>query len=605
MHAYMASCIHKDKCYPFRNPYNFNSSCFTIQGETLLAPTNHRFPISLILLATLCLTILGCSQPTPAPSASASETAQAAVAMPDSYSANIAKEILQKGGNAVDAAIAAQLVLAVTLPEAGNIGGGGFMLIYKDQKADFIDYREQAPLSAHKDMYLDEQGNVIPYQSVIGVLSSGVPGTVAGMWLAHQKHGSLPWKELVQPAVTLAEQGFIVHPKLSSSITRHIENLEKRGFDVNFKDYFGSARANELFKQPELASTLIRIRDQGRDGFYQGETAKIISDFMRKENGLITEQDLLSYQAKSRQPIKTQWREYELVSAPPPSSGGIAILQWLKMYDLLTQGQPQLAHNSAAYVHLLAEIGKRVFADRAEYLGDPDFVKVPVDALIADDYIAMRSQSVLRDKISVTESIKPGLKESEQTTHFSIMDKWGNAVSNTTTINLGFGSSVVVEGAGFLLNDEMDDFSAKPGVANVFGAVGGQANEIQPQKRMLSSMTPSMVLEDNKVVMVTGSPGGTTIISSVYLSILNVLEFGMSAQDVVDQPRFHHQLLPKDEIRYHDGLDEKVISQLEEMGYIMRQSGFGDMQIILHTRDELEAASESGGRGKSIIFTDK
>jgi gamma-glutamyltranspeptidase/glutathione hydrolase len=566
-----------------------------------LAPSNHRFPISLVLLATLCLTTLGCSQPASVPNVN--KTAQAAVAMPDSYSADVAKAILQKGGNAVDAAIAAQLVLAVTLPEAGNIGGGGFMMIYKDQKADFIDYREQAPLSAHKDMYLDEQGNVIPDKSVIGVLSSGVPGTVAGMWLAHQKYGSLPWKELVQPAVTLADQGFIVHPKLSSSITEHIEDLEKRGFDVNFKDYFGSAKANEVFKQAELASTLMRIRDQGRDGFYQGETAKIISDFMRKENGLITEKDLLSYEAKSRQPIKTKWREYELVSAPPPSSGGIAILQWLKMYDTLTKGQPQLAHNSAAYVHLLAEIGKRVFADRAEYLGDPDFVEVPVDELIADDYIAMRSQSVLRDKISVTESIKPGLKESEQTTHFSIMDKWGNAVSNTTTINLGFGSGVVVEGAGFLLNDEMDDFSAKPGVANVFGAVGGQANEIQPQKRMLSSMTPSMVLEDNKVVMVTGSPGGTTIISSVYLSILNALEFGMGAQDVVDQPRFHHQLLPKNEIRYHQGLDEEVISQLEGMGYIMHQSSFGDMHIILHTRDDLEAASESTGRGQSDVFT--
>jgi gamma-glutamyltranspeptidase/glutathione hydrolase len=422
------------------------------------------------------------------------------------------------------------------------------------------------------------------------------------MWLAHEKHGSLPWNDLLQPAVTLAEQGFKVHPQLASSIEDNIQQLKKRGFEVNFKDYFSSAKANEVFKQPELAATLKRIRDQGRAGFYQGETAKIISDFMRKEQGLITEQDLLSYQAKSRHAIKTEWRDYELMTAAPPSSGGIAVIQWLKMYDLLTKEQTKLTHNSAPYVHLLAEIGKRVFADRAEYLGDPDFVEVPVDSLIADDYLAMRSQSVLRDQISVTEDIKPGLKESEQTTHFSIIDKWGNAVSNTTTINIGFGSSVVVEGAGFLLNDEMDDFSAKPGVANIFGAVGGQANEIQPKKRMLSSMAPSMVLRDKQVVMVTGSPGGTTIISSVYLSILNALEFGMSAEDTVNQPRFHHQLLPKNVILYHKGLQAQVITDLESMGYSMEEGQFGDMHVIIHNDGKLDAASEANGRGKSIVF---
>jgi gamma-glutamyltranspeptidase/glutathione hydrolase len=527
---------------------------------------------------------------------------QAAVAMPDSYSADVAKNILQKGGNAVDAAIAAQFVLAVTLPEAGNIGGGGFMLVYKDKKSDFIDYREQAPLSSYRDMYLDDNGDVIPYQSVIGILASGVPGTVAGMWLAHEKYGSLPWKELVQPAFNLAEQGFKVHPKLAQSIKRYIARLEKRGFDVNFKDYFAGAKADQLFKQLELADTLKRIRDQGRDGFYKGQTAKIISDFMRKEKGLVTEQDLLSYEAKSRKPISSNWREYQLLTSPPPSSGGIAIIQWLKMYDLITRDQQKLTHNSVAYLHLLAEIGKRVFADRAEYLGDPDFVEVPVASLIDDEYIAMRSQTILRDSISVTESVNPGLKESEQTTHFSIMDKWGNAVSNTTTINLGYGSGVVVEGAGFLLNDEMDDFSSKPGVANVFGAVGGQANEIQPKKRMLSSMTPSMVLKDGEVSFVTGSPGGTTIISSVYLSILNALEFSMSAEDVVNKPRFHHQLLPKDVIRYHDGIDTAVISELEQMGYIMSNRHFGDMQVILNQDGKIDAASEGNGRGKSIVF---
>lgn len=527
---------------------------------------------------------------------------QSAVAMPDAFSADVAKQIMLDGGNAVDAAIAAQFVLAVTLPEAGNIGGGGFMLVYKDQKADFIDYREQAPLNAHRDMYLDEQGNVVPYQSVIGILSSGVPGTVAGMWLAHEKYGTLPWKDLVEPAVRLAIDGFVMPEKLAGYISRYSQRLKDKGFEVNFDDYFASAKTGDVFKQPELGATLMLIRDQGRDGFYKGKTAKTIADFMAHHKGLINEEDLAQYEAKSRAPIIAKWRDYEVVTSPPPSSGGIAIIQWLTFYDQLTAGKAKLEHNSAPYVHLLAEAGKRVFADRAEYLGDPDFVDVPVEELIDPAYIAKRGADISMDRISVTELIKPGLKESEETTHFSIVDKWGNAVSNTTTINLGFGSGVVVEGAGFLLNDEMDDFSAKPGVANVFGAVGGEANEIQPKKRMLSSMTPTIVLKDGKISVVTGSPGGTTIISSVYTSILNALEFNMSAQEAVDAPRFHHQLLPKDTIRYHDGLTPDTVSALEKMGYIMDNERFGDLHTIVNREGKLEAGSESSGRGKSIVF---
>lgn len=548
-----------------------------------------KYSIVFVIFAFL---ITGCNE----------QQQQAAVAMPDSFSADVAAQVLKNGGNAVDAAVAAQFVLAVTLPEAGNIGGGGFMLVYKDQQADFIDYREQAPAAAHRDMYLDGEGNVIPYQSVVGILSSGVPGTVAGMWLAHQKYGSLPWKDLLQPAVSLADDGFLMPQKLADYIARYTKRLEDGGFKVNFGEYFGSAKAEQLFKQPELAATLKRIRDKGKDGFYAGKTAKIIATFMKNEQGLITEQDLAEYEVKSRTPLKANWRGYELLTAPPPSSGGIAIVQWLQMYDLLTSGKAKLAHNSAPYIHLLAEIGKRVFADRAEYLGDPDFIKVPVQELIAAPYIASRAKGITLDKISVTETIKPGLKESEETTHFSIVDQWGNAVSNTTTINLGFGSGVVVEGAGFLLNDEMDDFSAKPGVMNVFGAVGGQANEIQPKKRMLSSMSPSMVLKDGKITMVTGAPGGTTIISSVYLSILNALEFNMGAQETVNAPRFHHQLLPKDVIRHHDGIAPQVISELEEMGYTMNNRRFGDLQVIINKDGTLDAASETSGRGKAIVF---
>ncbi|MGS0535052.1 gamma-glutamyltransferase [Pseudoalteromonas sp. SaAl2] len=531
----------------------------------------------------------------------AEKTSQAAVAMPDSYSSDTARAILEQGGNAVDAAIAAQFVLAVTLPEAGNIGGGGFMLIQKDGESDFIDYRETAPSAAHRDMYLDQQGNVIKHRSVYGIHASGVPGSVAGMWLAHKKHGTLDWKTLVEPAVKLAEHGFIVHPKLASSIERYIARMAKKDVSINFAEYFASAKAKQNFKQPELAATLKRIRDKGKAGFYEGETAKIIADFMAQHGGIITQADLKGYQAKSRTPIKASWNGYEVLTSPPPSSGGIAILQWLRMYEL-TKPSDGFEHNSTAYIHLLSEIGKRVFADRAEYLGDPDFFDVPQTELIASEYLKKRSSTITLDKISTTEDIKPGLYESEQTTHFSIVDKWGNAVSNTTTINLGYGSGVVVAGAGFLLNDEMDDFSAKPGVMNVFGALGGKANEIQPHKRMLSSMTPTILLKNNKVKMVTGSPGGTTIISSVYESILNAVEFNMSAEEVVNSPRFHHQLWPKNVIRHHSGLAADVISALEKMGYTLDERRFGDMHVIIERDGKLDAGSEASGRGKAMVF---
>ncbi|MEH6552663.1 gamma-glutamyltransferase [Pseudoalteromonas tetraodonis] len=526
---------------------------------------------------------------------------QSAVAMPDTFSAHAAKAVLEQGGNAIDAAIAAQFVLAVTLPEAGNIGGGGFMLIHKDGKGDFIDYRETAPSAAHRDMYLDEQGQVIENKSIYGIHASGVPGSVAGMWLAHKKHGTLPWKALVQPAVTLAEQGFVVPEKLAQLIEDYIAHLNNKNIKVNFASYFATAAAGALFKQPELAATLKRIRDEGQDGFYQGETAAIIAKFMHQHGGIINQDDLKRYRAKSRTPIKANWNGYQVLTSPPPSSGGIAILQWLKMYELKKPTSAQ-QHNSVGYVHLLAEIGKRVFADRAEYLGDPDFYQVPTAKLLAENYLKNRSNSIDLKAISTTENIKPGLKESEQTTHFSIVDNMGNAVANTTTINLGFGSGVVVEGAGFILNDEMDDFSAKPGVMNVFGAIGGKANEIQPHKRMLSSMTPTILLSNNQVKMVTGSPGGTTIISSVYQSILNAIEFNMSADDVVNSPRFHHQLWPKNVIRAHAGLEPSVKQQLIKMGYTVDERHFGDMHVIINHNGKLDAASEQSGRGKATVF---
>ncbi|WP_420839695.1 gamma-glutamyltransferase [Colwellia maritima] len=527
----------------------------------------------------------------------------AALSMPDSYSAQAVKKILDADGNAIDAAIAAQFVLAVTLPEAGNIGGGGFMTIYKDKKADFLDYREVAPEKAHRDMYLDKKGDVIPYLSLYGILSTGVPGTVDGMWKAHQKYGSKKWTELLALTISLAEQGYIVHPVMQNSIEWRIKSFKKEGIKVNFSKYFAHAKAGTVFKQPDLAETLKRISIYGRDGFYKGKTAKIISQFMAKNGGIIDEKDLANYQAKWRKPLVKKWREYSVITAPPPSSGGLAILQWLTMYDLV-KGDNVYEHNSTEYIHLLSEIGKRVFADRAEYLGDPDFVDVPSEALLNEDYLISRVKNISLDKISATQEIKPGLKESTDTTHFSIVDKWGNAVSNTTTINYTFGSGVIVEGLGFILNDEMDDFSAKAGVANVFGAIGGKANEIHPKKRMLSSMSPTILLKGETVDLVTGSPGGTTIISSVYQSILNVVEFNMSAYEAVNSARFHHQLWPKDEIKYYPGIDAEVIKALHSLGYITKEKTFGDVQLIFRDDDTFQAASEASkhSRGVSIVL---
>ena len=569
-------------------------------------------PYRLILLSLLSLFFLGCEQSSQTASDvshsrnAKTEYGYAAIATPDNFGSDVSQEILNKGGNAVDAAIATGFALAVTYIDAGNIGGGGFMTIKINDEVAFLDYREKAPKAAHRDMYLDENGDVIEYSSLIGGQAVGVPGTVAGFWKAHQRFGKLPWEELVNPAIKLAEEGFLPAKILVDDIQSMKDWFKDK---TNFSKYFLSINASENFKQPELANTLRRIAKFGADDFYSGETAKLIVEQMKESDGLITMEDLNSYEAVWREPLRSNWRNYEVISAPPPSSGGFAIIQLLKMKDYLDHFFSGLEHNSAQYIHLVAEMEKRVFADRAEYLGDPDFFDVDIEKLISEEYIARRALEVNPNAISSLESVDPGL-ESPDTTHYSIVDQWGNAVSNTYTINWNYGSGVVVEGAGFLLNNEMDDFSAKPGVPNIFGVVGNVANEIQPEKRMLSSMSPTILLNDGNVEMVLGTPGGSTIFTSVFQTIVNIMDFDMSPYEAIESTRFHHQLLPPDEITYNgftigNPLPKETISQLGEKGYkaIPHDYDFGDVQVIVREDESWIAASDPRDRGDSRIIS--
>ncbi|MGE8052065.1 gamma-glutamyltransferase [Pseudomonas sp.] len=524
-----------------------------------------------------------------------------AVAAPDQYGAQVAADILKKGGNAVDAAVATAFTLAVTYPEAGNIGGGGFMTLFVDGKPYFLDYREVAPKAATRNMYLDDKGEVIENLSLVGVRAAGVPGTVMGLWEAHKKFGKLPWSELLTPAIGYAKNGFKVAEK-QYQYRNDAQGMFKTA--TNFNDYFGNMKVGELFKQPEMAQTLERIADKGVSEFYQGKTADLLVAQMKADKGLITKEDLKDYKAVWREPMAVSWRGNVVYTAPPPSSGGVALAQLLGIKEDRAADFKGVAHNSAQYIHLLAEIEKRVFADRADYLGDPAFTKVPVDKLVAKDYLAKRAAQVNPKAISDTDKVKPGL-EPHQTTHFSIVDKQGNAVSNTYTLNLDYGSGVVVKGAGFLLNDEMDDFSAKPGAANAFGVVGGDANAIEPGKRMLSSMSPSLMTRDGKVALVIGTPGGSRIFTSIFQVMNNLYDYGMPLDKAVAAQRVHHQLLPKDTI-YFDAyapLTGPEADKLKKMGYVLEDQGWemGDIQAIRVDGAKLETASDPRGRGVGMI----
>jgi gamma-glutamyltranspeptidase / glutathione hydrolase len=528
-----------------------------------------------------------------------------AVAVADQYAADTAEQIFKLGGNAVDAAVAIAFSLAVTYPEAGNLGGGGFMTLYVDHKPYFLDYRETAPLAATKNMYLDDKGEVIKGMSLYGARAVGVPGTVEGMWEAQKRFGKLKWKQVLAPAIKYAQDGFMVSDQLQQRRDDASKAFAKK---TDFDIYFGGLNKDAIFKQPELAVTLQRISDDGAKGFYQGQTAELIAESMTG-HGLITAQDLKQYKAVWRQPVVASWNGYRVITAPPPSSGGIGLIQMLKMKADIKDKFTDVPLNSAQYIHLTAEIEKRVFADRAQYLGDPDFYKVPVAQLINDDYLLKRASEVDPDKPSDTKSILPGLgttmPEKAETTHFSVVDKWGNAVSNTYTINGYFGSGVVVEGTGVILNDEMDDFSSKPGVANMFGVVGSDANAIGPGKRPLSSMTPTILTKDDQVAMVIGTPGGSRIFTSIYQVITDVYDFSMPLPDAVAAMRFHHQLLPPNTIYWepYKPIDGDLAKELEAKGYTLAGQNFnGDIQVIKIDGTMPQAVADPRGRGVTRII---
>jgi len=504
-------------------------------------------------------------------------------------------QMLQQGGNAVDAAIATQLALAVVYPAAGNLGGGGFMVAHlKDGKNVTIDYREKAPGAASRDMYIDASGNANTDLSQDGHLAAGVPGTVAGLF-ASLPYAKLTIQQLIAPAILLAEKGYAITDREAKSLNRTQEDFKQLNTQGNAFIKATPWKAGDTLLQKDLAATLKRIRDNGKAGFYEGETARLIVAEMQRGHGLISAADLKAYEAKERTAVTFAYKKYDIVTMPLPSSGGIALQQMMGMvekYPLHDWG-----FHSIAAMHLMIEAERRAYADRAKFLGDPDFVKVPVKQLTDPAYLQTRMQDFDPKKASVSTNVAAGnIHESKETTHLSVMDNDGNAVAVTTTLNGGYGSKVVVGGAGFFLNNEMDDFSVKPGVPNMYGLIGAEANAVAPGKRMLSSMTPTIVLKQGKPYIVTGTPGGSTIITSVFQTLLNLLEFNLSAQQAVDAPKFHHQWLP-DEVYVEPDFDQTPLNGLKQMGYkIEPGSPIGRVELIrINGKGQLEAVGDKRG----------
>ena len=516
----------------------------------------------------------------------------------------IGVEILKKGGNAFDAMIATDLALAVSYQSAGNIGGGGFMVYRKsDGQTGALDYREKAALTATKDMYLDDEGNIIKGMSLVGAMAVGVPGTIAGIFEVHSKFGSLPIETLFQPAIDLAKNGIIVTKKQSNRIKRHqnyfkLANKEKIPFQEKIN-------TGDTLKFPNLANTLDRIMKNGRDEFYKGETAKKLVDFINDNNGIISLKDLELYEAVWRDPIEFSYDNLKIISMSPPSSGGICLEQIMKMiepYEI-----HKMEHNSLDYFKLLVEAERRSFADRSYYLGDPDFVSIPKEELVSNEYLLDRMSNFSFDSPTPSDEISYGkveILESDETTHYSIVDQFGNAISVTTTLNGTYGSQLYCSELGFFLNNEMDDFSSKPGSPNMFGLIGGSANKIEPQKRMLSSMTPTIVEKDNKLLMALGSPGGSRIITSVLQTILNVHEFNMNMNIAVNSPRFHHQWMP-DSIKIEsNSFNPKLIEELKLFGYnIGYKDPIGVVDgILVLPSGLLEGGADNRGDDTAIGF---
>ncbi|MCD8549452.1 MAG: gamma-glutamyltransferase [Shewanella xiamenensis] len=528
------------------------------------------------------------------------------VASQETLASRTGVEILKQGGNAVDAAVAVAFSLAVTLPRAGNIGGGGFMLVHlaKENKTIAIDYREMAPSKAKKDIFLDENGDAVTKLSREHGLAVGVPGTVMGMSLALEKYGTMTMAQVTAPAIKMAQEGISVSPDLAVSLA----GLKRRMSQwpstaaIFYKADGSDFQVDDILKQPELAHSLQLIAEKGTKGFYEGETAEKLVKAVQEAGGIMTLEDLKHYKAVEREPVRGQYRGYEVVSMPPPSSGGVHIIEMLNVLQQFPIDK--FGHNTAQTIHVMAETMKHAYADRSEYLGDPDFYKVPVKQLTNKDYAQKIASQIALNKTTPSTEIKPGNLapyESDQTTHFSVVDKWGNAVSNTYTLNFSYGSGLVAKGTGILLNNEMDDFSAKPGTPNGYGLVGGDANAVEGNKRPLSSMSPTIVMKDGKPFLVTGSPGGSRIITTTLQIIMNVIDHGLNIAEASNAARVHHQWLP-DELRVETSLNRDTISLLEAKGHkVSVQSAMGSTQSIMVTDQGIFGATDPRHSGSEAV----